>query len=672
MKNRILLFVFLSLLHSSLLLAQEENNIWCFGRQMGLNFNGASPVLFSSKVNVVESSASVSDPSGNLLFYMGKDTVWDRNHNMLQNGDGMLGNGNTGSSYHGVAIAQSISNTQQYFLFATNAIEQGLHKLYYSVIDMSLNSGLGGVVPGQKNIVLDTGIAEPINIIARPGCDGYWLLMHRRIGTNYLAYRIDASGIAASPVVSSGLVSLPIGATNPCLMLTNNSGTRTVMAYFENSEFATFNKSTGVYSDFLLLDTITPNHYIFSPDDTKLYISNNEGFYQGNFSLMPNLTAFKNSLVLLDTGRYWNARLGPDNKIYVVRGLPSLTATRTIGRIEGPDNAGTACNLIPGYLPLPSLPMFTDLGTPVPTFLLADTVYSAMDTVICAAPSVVIKGNTDYQSFLWSTGSTLPRESFSQSGTYWLSGRQGCTVHSDSFHISFRDVPEINLGPDTSICTGDTLLLQVQVPDATYLWQDGSSNASMEVTGKGTYVVQITQAPCSYSDTIAVDVIIPTLDIRQPDTTLCSGTKLTIRAEAWPESQMQWNTGATGDQVEINEAGTYRVTAINTCGTYYDSVTIATELCLCNAFVPNAFSPNQDGRNDVLEIKFNCPGSKEYVFAVYNRYGQRIFRSDTPDRHWDGTFNGSPADIGTYYYYIQYKDMAGKIIRKKGDIILLR
>lgn len=651
-----------------MLRAQGENNIWCFGHGGSLNFNGPVPVPGTSRCYSLEGSASVCGRTGNLLFYFSNDTIWNRNHQYMLNGTGMRGNIN-GSARNGVGIAQSPSDTSQYYLIIIDdAFTATSHNAYYSLIDMNLNGGLGDVVSGQKNILLDTNTTEGINLMPADDCNGHWVVLHQKGNTEYRAFRLGVNGFSTNPVISHGLAS-PMSYMGT-FFASNNAGNGIAAVNYSFTELGSFNNSTGVFSNFRRLDTAF-NYPIFSPDDSKLYGSNGNGLYQFNLSLMPNTAAVFNSLTFVDTGFYFGSRVGPDQMLYFMS--INFPLSVSLARIQHPNAAGTAAIVEQNYIPLLNLMPSLELGYPAavhrPPF---DTLYRRTDTLICTAASVTLKADPDEQQLLWSTGSTAQQETFSQSGTYWLRGRRQCQVFIDSFHLTFRNLQQPLLGPDTSICPGDTLLLFPSIPGATYRWQDGSTAASYMVSSPGTYTVRVSTAPCQYSDTIEVTMPQPSLHIGQPDTTICAGALLLLQAAAVPPSSLLWNTGATGNSISVKEAGTYTVTATNACGIFTDTVNIETEICSCRPFVPNAFSPNGDGRNDRLKVFLNCPGISEYQFAIYNRFGQRVFFSHTPNLEWDGRIHQQDADIGTYFYYLQYKDADGNSIKKKGDVILLR
>src|SRR6185312_243087 len=100
-----------------------------------------------------------------------------------------------------------------------------------------------------------------------------------------------------------------------------------------------------------------------------------------------------------------------------------------------------------------------------------------------------------------------------------------------------------------------------------------------------------------------------------------------------------------------------------------DSIMINTQPC-CDIFLPDAFTPNGDGRNDVFKI-ITVGHHPLKVFEIVNRYGQVVFRSNVETEGWDGKVHGIPQEMGTYFYYINYT-CNGKTIEKKGDVTLVR
>lgn len=678
MKKFNLLLVLLCLACNISSWAQGENNVWCFGRRTTATFTGGTPVFSENNMEVYECSSSVSDAAGNLLFYTSGSKIWDASGNLMPNGTALAGS--TGSSMNGVAIVQSVSNPDQYYVITTDEFESGLANAYYSVVDMNLNGGLGDVVPGQASVLIDTGLAEGVLVTPIPGCSGYWLVLHRRYTPQYMAYHIGAGGFAGTPVISTSPFP-PVINSFFGYGTFNNAGNRVVYSWSQLVETASFDDNTGIFSDFIKLD-FTPNalyYNIFSPNDQKIYFSGIEPsnpfgtLFQADISLLPNVAAVESSLTPVAFFSCRGMRMGPDNKIYSLRTMPGYLA-----RINNPNATGLACDPDTNFLQfpvyttiMPNAPaMFLELGKPALT-LRPDTMVTVKDTTICFLENATLQAPAGYQAYRWNTGDTGPSININQEGTYWVSGKKECTWHIDSFRVTFNRFT-ITLGPDTFICPGQTLLLDVTMPGATYLWQDGSTQPDFTVSQAGTYRVKVTLNGCTGADTMYIEAVNPQLSIQEPDTLICTGTPLILHVVAIPVSEFLWSNGSTEDHILVTEKGTYTVTATNACGTLHDEVTVDEVTCNCDRpFVPNAFTPNKDGTNEVLGVKLNCPGATDFYFAIYNRYGQRVFESKNPDVGWNGSHNGHKADIGTYFYRLQYKTNEGAEIKKKGDVILL-
>ncbi len=131
--------------------SQEQNANWFFGTNAGLDFT-TNPVSVTnnSQISFFEKSASISDASGNLLFYTNGKTVWNKNHGIMQNGNATLKSSSTKNNYESVIILP-IPNTNKYYVFTENVTnnfeEDGFFwsTYYFSVINMDSNNGLGTV-----------------------------------------------------------------------------------------------------------------------------------------------------------------------------------------------------------------------------------------------------------------------------------------------------------------------------------------------------------------------------------------------------------------------------------------------------------------------------------------------------------------------------------------------
>lgn len=122
------------------------------------------------------------------------------------------------------------------------------------------------------------------------------------------------------------------------------------------------------------------------------------------------------------------------------------------------------------------------------------------------------------------------------------------------------------------------------------------------------------------------------------------------------------------------ETTTYEVLARNAAGCEALAlVTVTVVQLACEEpfiFIPNAFTPNGDGVNDVFFIRGN--NFDELYLAIFNRWGQRIFESNSADIGWDGTFDGAPLPPDVYGYYAEVRCFDGRIFVKKGNLTLIR
>jgi gliding motility-associated-like protein len=129
-------------------------------------------------------------------------------------------------------------------------------------------------------------------------------------------------------------------------------------------------------------------------------------------------------------------------------------------------------------------------------------------------------------------------------------------------------------GADTALCVGDTLLLEAERPNASYLWQNGSTAPTFTVTQDGTYRVQVTGPDCTWADTVAVHFdAVPVFDLG-PDTTICDGTQLMLSAASTPAGTVRWDDGSTATQRTVLGGTTYSVIVTNGGCAVTDSIAV--------------------------------------------------------------------------------------------------
>ncbi|MFK8038938.1 MAG: hypothetical protein AB8B74_11645, partial [Crocinitomicaceae bacterium] len=131
-------------------------------------------------------------------------------------------------------------------------------------------------------------------------------------------------------------------------------------------------------------------------------------------------------------------------------------------------------------------------------------------------------------TYLWSTGSTNPILHANQNGIYSVEVNHLCGIKRDTVEVVVVPLPGVNLGPDSTLCNGETLGLDVTEPGATYSWQDGSTNATYSINQAGTYSVTLTKNGCSSTDQMIASYISPASVDLGVDQTICQGNTVNL------------------------------------------------------------------------------------------------------------------------------------------------
>ena len=232
------------------------------------------------------------------------------------------------------------------------------------------------------------------------------------------------------------------------------------------------------------------------------------------------------------------------------------------------------------------------------------------------------------------------------------------------------------LGEDLSFCTGESLILDVSQPNATYEWQDGSSGSGFTISETGAYSVTVTNI-CG-SETASISTVVrpgPEPFFIGNDTILCHGESLRLEASI-DNVSYEWQDGSTLPFFNVEEPGLYSLTVFNECGSQSDEVLIDYFSCVpCLVAIPNVFTPNFDGINEVfVPDAFQCDFNN-YNLKIFDRWGEMLFQTNDPDSGWDGYFRGRKMQIGVYVWILDYSyNLRGETLNfsEAGDVTILR
>ncbi len=184
------------------------------------------------------------------------------------------------------------------------------------------------------------------------------------------------------------------------------------------------------------------------------------------------------------------------------------------------------------------------------------------DTTICGDQSIVLSAPTDAVQVLWSTGSTDNSIEVTESDLYWLEVSEASCSTRDTIIVNVDDPFNINIGVDTTLCTGETLeLLATANQNDDVLWSTGDTSPDLMINTAGDISVQVTRGVCMAEDTISVSVIdVDNFSIGS-DTTLCQGETITLNAELSSQATYLWQDGSVEETFFVESPGVFTVTA---------------------------------------------------------------------------------------------------------------
>ncbi len=410
MRHKSLLILF-TLFCVNLNIAQQEASFWYFGQNAGLQFNssnGSVTAITNGQIDTLEGCTSISSATGDLLFYTDGRTVWNQNHQVMTNGDYFNGTGLLGdpSSTSSGLIVPKPQDPSQYYIFTVdephhdnaNAFpnqftgnydsggsvptqDDGFNNGFaYSLVDMTLDAGLGNIVNTEKNVPLITyditnplqeayKCSEKITAVKADDCSSFWVITH--FVNKFYAFKVDINGVQTAPVISTVGPEVPISGyrrNSLGYLKASPDGSKLAIAHFG---FATvqsgnaaggvylldFDNDTGIVSNSVELygpaEGNSPYGVEFSAENKKVYATIGAGI-QGNqastiFQWNLESSDIPNSVQPIHTSNSLSAgalQLGLDKRIYRAQvNFSTFPNTgRFIGIINDPEANGQAVN----------------------------------------------------------------------------------------------------------------------------------------------------------------------------------------------------------------------------------------------------------------------------------------------------------------------------------------
>ena len=249
------------------------------------------------------------------------------------------------------------------------------------------------------------------------------------------------------------------------------------------------------------------------------------------------------------------------------------------------------------------------------------------DTILCGGASISVNAISDKaQNFVWSDSSKGKTIQINKKGIYIIQASNGfCTAH-DTVRVKESDFPFVNFSKNIIICEDENYILNAKNPDASYKWY-----FSKDQNNKEKYAI------------------------------------------------------GTSESYTVNKTGVYTVIVENKCGNYSESVFVKIDSCY-QVYIPNIFSPNNDGTNDHFTV-FDDDGSGTSLkngdivninqLTIYDRWGEMLFQKNNflpndPSQGWDGTFRSKQMKQGDYVYTLSLMFKNKRETIKKGVVTLIR
>lgn len=608
---------------------QADN--WLFHQNAGLKFDQSGPAV-NNQANFIlgSGSASISDENGNLIFYTDGINVWNAAFENITFGDPLKG------IYQNVQAALIVPNPfdkRLNSIFTSGGFNNGVPAgMHVSTVDMDYNNFKGAVM--DRNILLVDRTAGMLTGVVAGDSSGYWAVTRGVDNSNFYAFKVTATGVdTLNPVISSVgtalngtlaseqyIGAIKIAPRGDKIAMVSYGGPYIEIFRFDNIT-GSVSSAVSITPPYTALNT-GPSYVQFSPDGSKLYVNIfNKSFstgrlYQFDLSL-PDAQISSSAVWLNDPANgFLNTTVSAMQLARDGKIYVCSIATKTMNVIENPNRPGNNCNYKEGTYP--------------------------MNTIIRLG---------------------LP-----------------------NFIESFFNIPPVDY--DTK-CDGDLTVFDIlnKSNNGVVSWDFGDAgntvpgigpNPTHLFSGPGNYTVTMTETfnslPFTTTFPVHIDSLPPKSFRAYPTDSLYIFPGSSIPLNAGPDMfSYLWQDGKTEQFYNVSDAGLYSVEYVDIrCCKNSDSLkVIALDISL-----PNAFTPDGDGLNDVFRALGPTDGIEDFTLTIYNRYGQLLWEAANFEDKWDGKVKGQPLPTGVYAWNMTFNVKGnvmelGKIIYR-GSVTLLR
>lgn len=247
------------------------------------------------------------------------------------------------------------------------------------------------------------------------------------------------------------------------------------------------------------------------------------------------------------------------------------------------------------------------------------------------------------------------------------------SILSNIILMTVLENPTVTLDQSNTICNGGTKLLDAG-NFVSYQWSNGSLQRIINITELGIYYVSVKDnSGCIGSDTAKITTTLPKPSNFLPiDTFICTYGSVLIIAKSGYKKYL-WNNLSTQPTLNVSQPGQYNLTVTdnNNCKAEEKILVIKKEGCIKGFYIPTAFTPNNDNKNDLFKpLIFG--NLLKYKFIIYNRYGQPLFETTDINSGWNGKLKGDIVNTNGYIWICNYQLEGEKEVTKKGTVLMIK
>lgn len=553
------------------------------------------------------------------------------------------------------ALVPFFNGENKFYLFYTYGGDLGAH-FKYAIIDMEYDNGRGRILPQEKELVIQLDKPyEYSSMIGIPGNNcNYYIIVYSYNTYRLEAFEINWNGLNTNPIQSMDVdfaVRNPLRKKNIVI-----SPDRSLVAISYITQLQLPDHNTFIHTHLFKFDPdrgiMTKEYY----NEMEIYADSNQMFLRtSEYNSNMNISSFFTK--------------GSDKLIVAVNHFEK-NALRNVFQYD-------LSRLETNGLRYP-VDKQASFGERVPVqFKIFDDKILTFKNVDINTAEIYSQPYSNFTDFQINNNTLIVRtDSFSHVKNNIYSPERA-HVFGSSIAYPFIGTDTIQTRKlDTTICT-TTFDLELEArPGKNYKWNTGSTDSIIPVTNYGKYWVEYADDCATRIDTFMLRDLRDDLRLPEWDTTVCEQRFPWLLVNPYKAEKYIWNGVEGTNEYKVYTPTDSLVVTVDIQGCRLsDTLTILSKTCECDYFMPNAFTPNNDGLNDYMKPIFldGCV-PYDYAFEVYNRWGHLVYKTNSEfNTGWDGTVNGKPADIGNYYYQMYFKSLSyPEPVKKTGEFTLIR